>query len=419
MPSPAPSPLLLSSPLYTHVVSPALRPLVCDHCLARPGLWDHLPPPPPPARCARCKVSHYCGAPCQRAAWRAGHKGECTYLQAVAPRVPPSLVMLMLRTLFRHGREEGHREAVGGRARGLEDLLTHSERVRGSRERAEAYRAFLPVVARCVGARYTEEQVWRVYCAILINSAEVTDGLGQTIGTGLSLGLSSIDHSCAPNSVAVYRGREVEVRGLPGEQATLATATISYLSTVLPRCERRERLEEQYYFTCTCSLCSEEGEEVVAGAARCRRCGCAVAVCREVCSCGEEVAGEARVAGAFLTPDTSVAGWRALAATYHVTDWRMVDMGEAVMAAALDKADYSGFVEVGEALVAAYRAHLHPYSPSLALHLAKVAKALIHLGREREGLEHLVQAATIFQLVLGEEAALVGYCRALRDSCAS
>ena len=41
---PAPGELLLRSPLFSHVISPAVRSEVCDHCLARPAIWDHLQP---------------------------------------------------------------------------------------------------------------------------------------------------------------------------------------------------------------------------------------------------------------------------------------------------------------------------------------------------------------------------------------
>ena len=43
-PHPAPGELLLRSPLFSHVISPAVRSQVCDHCLARPAIWDHLQP---------------------------------------------------------------------------------------------------------------------------------------------------------------------------------------------------------------------------------------------------------------------------------------------------------------------------------------------------------------------------------------
>ena len=43
-PHPAPGELLLRSPLFSHVISPAVRSEVCDHCLARPAIWDHLQP---------------------------------------------------------------------------------------------------------------------------------------------------------------------------------------------------------------------------------------------------------------------------------------------------------------------------------------------------------------------------------------
>jgi len=230
--SPSPATLLLSSPLYSHVISPReMTEQVCDYCLSRPVLWDHLPPVKL-SRCSKCKVPHYCGSVCQKAAWKTGgHRAECKYLETVSPRVPPPLVMLLLRTLARHERDPGYREKLpDGVSRGLEDLMLHSEEVEKCEERRQAFLAFLPVVAACVGDKYSQEQLWRTFCILIINSTELSDAMGNSVGTALSLGLSAMDHSCAPNCNVVFRGRTVEILSLPGSPVCWGEARISYLS---------------------------------------------------------------------------------------------------------------------------------------------------------------------------------------------
>ena len=245
--------------------------------------------------------------------------------------------------------------------------------------------------------------------------------MGNSIGTALSLGLSDLDHSCAPNCNVAFVGASVEVRSLPGEgQVTWENARISYLSEVLPTSERRERLERQYYFQCKCCKCSEDRDELVSGAALCQRCGLPVAVTSESCNkCGEEVAGEARIAGAFLSLDgkDDLERWRRLSKLYHPLDWRMVELGETAMADALGAGKFKVFLEIGKTLLEkSYRTHLHPYSLSLGLHLAKLSKAAIFLESDVEGIEMLKEAMNIFTLALGEDSALVEYCRALRHT---
>ena len=414
--SPPPGALLFRAPLYSHVITPSLRPRVCDHCLSRPSLWDHLPPAPALTRCARCKLPYYCGERCQRAAWKSGgHKAECKFLARVLPRVPPPLVLLLLRTLAREARDPSGEEVPGGGRRRLEDLVTHREEVQATEQRREAFSAFLPVFKACVAELYGREQLFLAYCRLIVNGTELTDAMGNSVGTALSLGLSALDHSCSPNCNVVFLGGGVEVRALPGLEVGWQEARINYVSTVLPREERRKILSSQYYFQCQCDLCSREnGHDLTAGAALCTSCKAAVSVSSENCGCGAPVAAEARIAGAFLGR-TGLEAWRALSRTFHVLDWRMVEVGEGAMAEALEAGQFGVFLEVGARLMEAYRQHLHPYSLALGLHLAKLAKAAILLER-REARDLLQEATDIFTLGLGLENPLVSYCHALRQT---
>jgi len=418
---PSPSLLVLDSKIYSHVISPPLRPHVCDYCLSRSQLWDHLPQTPL-ARCSKCKVPYYCGTSCQRTAWKeGGHKNECKFLARVSPRVPPTLIMLMLRTLARHGRDPDYREILpNGMSRGLEDLLMHKEDIEKSEKRMQAFTSFLPVVAACVGEKFSKSELWWTYCRLLINSTELTDSMGNSIGTALSLGLSAIDHACSPNCQVVFQGKKLEVRTVPGLEVGWEEARIDYLSMVLPRKERRERLKRQYYFSCECLQCVKEDaedEELKAGAAVCPGCQDAVAVTRELCRCGEPVPSDVKVAGAFLEQmDNSLDAWMKMGETYHCKDWRMLELGEAAMAVSLETSEFRLFLEIGEQLLEAYREYWHPYSISLGLHLAKIAKAAIYIDQDVKGRDFLEEAINIFTLSLGKSSSLVSYCDALRQT---
>ena len=157
----------------------------------------------------------------------------------------------------------------------------------------------------------------------------------------------------------------------------------------------------------------------MAGAALCQKCRSPVAVREDRCKCGEEVAGEARIAGAFLVQEgeENLTKWRRLSKLFHPLDWRMVELGETAMADALEAGKFKVFLEIGKTLLdKSYRSHLHPYSLSLGLHLAKLAKAAIFLEQEQDGLDLLKEALNIFTLALGEDSPLVAYCRALRTT---
>jgi len=152
----------------------------------------------------------------------------------------------------------------------------------------------------------------------------------------------------------------------------------------------------------------------------CVGCGEAVPLSKEKCVCGVAVAAEARVAGAFLEQTGgSLEMWQEMEPIYHCMDWRMVELGEAAMAEALDLEEYSQFVSVGEKVLEAYRQYWPPYSVSLGLHLAKIAKAALYIEQEEIGLDYLREATDIFSLSLGKSSDLVSYCLALKHSVQS
>lgn len=47
-----------------------------------------------------------------------------------------------------------------------------------------------------------------------INSFNIIDQELQCLGTGMYLGASIIDHSCAPNAVAIFDGPKLYIRAL-------------------------------------------------------------------------------------------------------------------------------------------------------------------------------------------------------------
>ncbi|KAL2098592.1 hypothetical protein ACEWY4_005072 [Coilia grayii] len=49
-------------------------------------------------RCSQCKTARYCNAQCQKQGW-SEHKGECSHLKSLQPRIPPDSVRLAARIL--------------------------------------------------------------------------------------------------------------------------------------------------------------------------------------------------------------------------------------------------------------------------------------------------------------------------------
>ncbi|XP_023211798.1 histone-lysine N-methyltransferase SMYD3-like isoform X1 [Centruroides sculpturatus] len=91
---------------------------------------------------------------------------------------------------------------------------------------------------------------------IVINSFSILDSEMQAIGSGLFLGPSILDHSCDPNAAVTFDGRFLHVRAvrdIPSEN--IRDVFISYIDQMETKETKQQQLQEQYYFTCSCSRC--------------------------------------------------------------------------------------------------------------------------------------------------------------------
>ena len=413
--------LILCCPAYAHVISSGQQSSVCDGCLAAPNCVDNAAPSRL-LRCSRCKQSYYCSPDCQKLAWPS-HQQECKYLRRIQPRVPPAIVRLLLRLSFKHRTHPDYRETLpDGSTRGLTDLEMHKKEISGSLERSEAFSSFLQVIKVCVGDMFSSESLFENYCRLVINSTELTDMMGNSLGTGLYLGLSALDHSCSPNVNVVFRKNLAEVRAMADIQSPVwSNVRLSYLNTVLPQRMRRARLEEDYYFTCRCDLCETEDDDgLCEGCVLCDQCRAPVGFHQDQCpSCGAEsdqntILSETQIFLKQLDNVQLIEAHRVLKKKFHVFDHRMFEFSERVMAACLSEEEFSKFYQIGESLLPAYRKYFSPHSASFAFHLAKLAKMAIYLDKKEEAVSYLKQASDIFKVSHGAHSEMMEYMLSVR-----
>lgn len=419
--------LVLSSPLFSHVINAPVSHLVCDHCLARPSLMDDDPNSSSARldRCSGCRVVHYCTKPCQRQAWRK-HKHECKYLKNVAPRVPPSIVRLLERTVKQiHEKPDYHELLPDKRKRRFSDLMSHKDEIVGDREKMEAFHSFTEVLYSCVGRElYTTQELLEVYCRILINSVEITDDFGNSVGTGVYLALSAVDHSCKPNVSVTFHGNTARLRAIENiKEPLLQNIRLNYLTQIVPRDERRRRLKQQYYFDCNCDLCLDKDADNVIESFVCPKCFQAVPVDALKCkSCLDIVTKEElnkrrakyyEVTNGLDSSDVdsrrALENYQRMVGVVHPMDWRMIDASEQAMSAALEENKLLKFVEIGSSLVEPYLKYYPEYSPSLGLHLMKVGKAALYVEDEDKAVEMLWKALKIITVSHGDNHNLYGY----------
>jgi len=417
-----PGSLVMRSSCYSHVISPTSVSNVCDSCLTSPNLFDNLPPVSL-YRCSKCKLSYYCNITCQSKAWPE-HSKECKYLKKIQPRVPPAIVRLILRTCLKHKKLPDLSENLpDGSVRSFKDLKMHKQEISGSIDKKEAFSSFLQVMQACVGDMYSPDHLFETYCKILINSTEITDCMGNIVGTGLYLGMSAVDHSCSPNVNVVFSGTEIELRALHTISAPVYKNTrVSYNNNVLPTKLRQARLLEDYFFHCSCDLCVDKETDLMCdGATVCVGCRGPVGDLEGKCAkCGEvqelDVSKEKGIFFENLEDEEVLKAYQVLKAKIHVYDYKMVEFSERAMSVCLAQEKFEKFYKIGESLLPAFKLYFHPNSTSLGLHLAKLAKTAIYLNKEDEAISYLNQCFVIFKLSHGEDSKLYKYLISFRET---
>ena len=107
--------------------------------------------------------------------------------------------------------------------------------------------------------KFSENELFSCYGKMLTNRFKIKNDQ-ETLGLGLYLSPSSLDHSCEPNCDVLFDGSKIIVklnRDLkPGEQPL-----ISYCDLSMNKQQRKTYLEENYFFKCYCSKCVNIDED--------------------------------------------------------------------------------------------------------------------------------------------------------------
>eukprot|EP01029_Cantina_marsupialis_P002495 TRINITY_DN12318_c0_g1_i2.p1 TRINITY_DN12318_c0_g1~~TRINITY_DN12318_c0_g1_i2.p1 ORF type:complete len:329 (+),score=54.33 TRINITY_DN12318_c0_g1_i2:78-1064(+) len=198
-------------------------------------------------RCGSCKWFRYCSKRCQKESWRRGHKDICgsVKLKPSQAILPPS-VSICLQLL-----KSDELDYICNKMVHHEDYLS-SEQALNIAELANLVFSLLPEDIEETERR----RVFRLLNVINCNSCSLTDSYYETIGLGIYKNISLINHSCKPNCVLLSNGRKQSViaieKIMEGEEIT-----INYCDNSLPRLLRQKHLQEDYFFKCNCTLCSD------------------------------------------------------------------------------------------------------------------------------------------------------------------
>ncbi|KAK9236751.1 hypothetical protein V1525DRAFT_406139 [Lipomyces kononenkoae] len=226
------------------------RSQICANCFViAPNTEDRVQPASVQkvSACGKCRVSYYCSQLCQLQDWKAYHKRECKVLASLAPQVPPSPVVLLLRIVMMQGDK---RDKF---FKSMEELMSHVEERRKMDD-------FPTLVLMGKGAKEYSgtdlplDAVVEMLCKVMTNSASVTNPNYDTVGLMFDPLVSLINHSCEPNAVLVFDKNVLFLRAIrpikKGEEIL-----ITYTDNTMPMPQRKQQLRTRYFFDCQCTAC--------------------------------------------------------------------------------------------------------------------------------------------------------------------
>ncbi|SPQ24006.1 16ce20a4-d59a-4ef4-9f5d-28d34fe9a566 [Thermothielavioides terrestris] len=199
--------------------------------------------------CSACKAARFCSKDCQKMAWSAYHKDECKVLKG-APAMKPQH-LLAHRLFFWHKRGYSL-----GKAYGL--LQTHFDAISKDPDRLNEVLDIAMAVQEATGKRARMDLVWMIVPALRVNCVRMRPAeKNESVGYAFEFLTAVINHSCDPNALVFFQGRELRVRSLkkiaPGEEIT-----ICYIDPTFDVAARQEVLKREYFFDCSCARCTSE-----------------------------------------------------------------------------------------------------------------------------------------------------------------
>ncbi|XP_043253965.1 histone-lysine N-methyltransferase ASHR1 [Colletes gigas] len=252
---------ILTTKPFAYVLSSKYKTDRCDYCLKSGKLL----------KCSACQCVYYCNRSCQQSAWSV-HNTECANLKRVSPKVVPDMARLIARIIIKlnqgGGEEVGYYSETNYRK--FKDLMSHYSDIKKDEKRMEHFMCLCGVLFEFLRdvPMPNSAELMGIFGRICINSFNIIDLDMNSIGVGIYLGPSIIDHSCAPNAVSIFEGTTIIIRTIEDLPCLdWSQIRISYIDIFKTTKDRRAELQSSYYFWCTCKKC--EQPDVLAEAAAC------------------------------------------------------------------------------------------------------------------------------------------------------
>ena len=272
---------------FSYVVFPKYRKVVCDWCLKMCENEGIL------KACAKCNWVYYCDQTCQKEAWKSHHKLECKYLQRQKMpetvkmvfdghlEIHQTLILELLRAILKlknNGGEEFF-HLPNGKKRHFADLMSNADEIRKQEEEKNQFKFFHVIYANfniwlenSIPSFNEFFDIWGKWCT---NRASIFamnfDDPFIKIASGLYLGYSALDHSCANNAIWRTVGKEMVVRTIEDVE-DFSDIRICYINKTEKTLERKKLLKKHYFFDCKCLRCVDPNSDAKHTSLKCKSC---------------------------------------------------------------------------------------------------------------------------------------------------
>ena len=255
--------------------------------------------------CANCNGVYYCDKVCQKNAWKSHHKIECEYFRHIPDEVADikdsflkamfrkGVPILMVRTILKLS--QGCQDEFvlpNGKKRRFSDLMSHKEEMKEDAEMMNGLKICFGLFQTWLGYKVpillaNIDEFIEIFGKIKINSAALSASNEDTVvATGVYLGYSAIDHSCAPNAHWYNDGTKLILRTMEDVQ-NFSDLRITYLGKFgigTTSDERKKKLKREYYFDCKCSKCEDPNSDAKLMSLICKKCDGWVYIDFNICS---------------------------------------------------------------------------------------------------------------------------------------
>lgn len=435
--SKVPGTLITQEKPFVYVLHEAFRLKLCDHCLEGKNARS----------CRLCGKVGYCSVNCEKESWSI-HKFECPNMKRIDPKIVPDSVRMLSRVIykmkyFKGSESKGFYGVQPDEYRQFKDLESHCNELVKTPEKMADIICVTNIIQDYMGEDESIpplEELIEMYGKIMINSFNIMDPCMLIIGSGLYLGSSRFDHSCAPNAVATFSGTNLSIRLLKTiPQFSWSTVFISYIDVLQPTSKRVEELQKSYFFECKCEICQdkEQLEHMLSMKCPNKKCSEPIYIPEDLensnlpddlkCKKCEENVTKTRVQS-YLSVlefveaqldrmketsylDVCQTSLRKQEDLFHKYNVYFLQMLDSAFSAAIDLSHWSEAKAYGEKLIPGQKKYYDEYHPILGHTLLKTAKLMLLDVLQNQGdpketekfCAYVENAAEIFKVCYGED----------------